>query len=213
MSSAERQIIERCGWCGVQTALVQRARHNAKVFYEDDVPLESVAWVLYECVSCNRPTLREEWDHAYMDETSETVLLPAHDRDDSSLPPLVGKAWEAALAVRNVEPNAFAVLVGRTLEVICLEEGAAGATLVHKLKSLAASGRIPDQLADMADKLREIRNLGAHASPSDEVKQADVPVIFEFADAILEYLYRAPAKIEAVEARLSKRPAAKGQGV
>lgn len=57
----------------------------------------------------------------------------------------------------------------------------------------------------MAQKLREIRNLGAHASPSDEVKPADVPVIFDFADAIIEYLYRAPAKIAAVESRLAKR--------
>jgi hypothetical protein len=33
----------------------------------------------------------------------------------------------------------------------------------------------------------------------------DVPLIQEFADAILDYLYRAPAKVQAVEAALDER--------
>ena len=61
-------------------------------------------------------------------------------------------------------------------------------------------------LANMADQLRQIRNLGAHAGAGD-VTAEDVPVIAEFADAILEYLYRAPAKVQAVQARLSANEA------
>jgi hypothetical protein len=204
---ADRQIIERCGWCGVTTALNEVARHRVREGSDEDWGvIETVCWVLYDCVSCNRPTLREEWWHEGLEEGSEDTLFPSADeRDDSTLPAPVAKAWEAALAVRHVEPNAFAVLTGRTLEVICQEEGANGRTLVQKLTDLGDSGRIPGPLATMAQKLREIRNLGAHASPSDEVKTADVPVIFDFADAIIEYLYRAPAKIAAVESRLTKR--------
>jgi hypothetical protein len=40
-------------------------------------------------------------------------------------------------------------------------------------------------------------NLGAHDENVD-VAPADVPVIDDLADAILEYLYRAPAKLAAV---------------
>jgi Domain of unknown function (DUF4145) len=160
------------------------------------------AWVLYECVTCGRPTLKDEWWHDGYEEGGSNTLLPTTDRDYSTLPPAVAKAYEAARAVQRVEPNAYAVLVGRTLEVICLEEGAKGRNLVERLHDLVASGRIPGLLADMAQQLRQIRNLGAHAA-TDEVRAEDVPVIFDFAEAIIEYLYRAPAKVAAVQARLT----------
>ncbi len=48
--------------------------------------------------------------------------------------------------------------------------------------------------------------MGAHEDKhEDEVSAEDVPVIFDFVDAILEYLYIAPAKIDAVKARLAQR--------
>lgn len=200
----ENQIIDRCGWCQVQTALNEVARHQKDFEQEDYGLVESRSWVLYECVSCGRPTLREEWWHEYLEEGSTDTLLPTGERDDSALHPEVARAWKAALAVRYVEPNAFAVLTGRTLEVIARVEGAQGKTLVQKLTDLARSGRVPGPLADMAQTLRQIRNLGAHDT-GDEVKATDVAAIFEFADAIIEYLYRAPAKIKAVEARLGKQ--------
>jgi hypothetical protein len=53
----------------------------------------------------------------------------------------------------------------------------------------------------MAQQLRLIRNLGAH-NAGDEVTEEDVPIILDFLEAILEYLYVAPAKIEVVRQRL-----------
>jgi hypothetical protein len=107
--------------------------------------------------------------------------------------------------VRYVEPNAFAVMVGRTLETACNHENAQGRDLTTKLNHLASTGRIPKTLADMAHQLRQIRNLGAHDA-EDEVTEADVPIIQDFLEAILEFLYVAPAKIAAVQARLKKTP-------
>jgi hypothetical protein len=54
----------------------------------------------------------------------------------------------------------------------------------------------------MTQQLRAIRNLGAHAA-EDEVSESDVPAILDFVGAIVEYLYVAPAKIDAVEERLT----------
>jgi hypothetical protein len=64
---------------------------------------------------------------------------------------------------------------------------------------------IPQTLAEMAQQLRQIRNLGAYDA-NDEVTEEDVPIIMDFLEAILEYLYVAPAKIAAVQARLKKTP-------
>ena len=43
--------------------------------------------------------------------------------------------------------------------------------------------------------------MGAHAV-ADEVRKEDVPIILEFIEAILEYLYVAPAKVAKVQVRL-----------
>jgi hypothetical protein len=52
------------------------------------------------------------------------------------------------------------------------------------------------------------RQLGGRAGRGDarlEVVNADVPVIEDFAQAILEYLYRAPAKLDALRASIKVR--------
>ena len=75
--------------------------------------------------------------------------------------------------------------------------------LADKLTYLAGAGRIPQTLAEMAHHLKELRNLGAHDA-EDTVTEEDVPIILDFLEAILEYLYVAPAKVAAVQARLKK---------
>jgi hypothetical protein len=102
-----------------------------------------------------------------------------------------------------VDPNAFAVMAGRTLEFMCLQENAKGKVLADKLESLANSGRIPQTLANMAKQIRLLRNLAAYAGENDyEVQEEDVPIIHEFVDTILEYLYIAPSKIAHLQDKL-----------
>lgn len=120
----------------------------------------------------------------------------------TNLPIDIEKKYKAALKVRNIEPNACAVLVGRTLEAICNHEAAPGRTLADKINNLLNSNRLPQTLAEMAGQLRQIRNLGAHDA-EDEVNKDDILVILDFLEAILEYLYVAPAKIEALRTRLA----------
>jgi hypothetical protein len=76
---------------------------------------------------------------------------------------------------------------------------------MQKLDSLAESGRMHQQLAEMGQQLRQTRSLGAHDA-EDDVTDDDVPVILDFVEAIREYPYGAPAKIAAREERL--RPTA-----
>ena len=68
---------------------------------------------------------------------------------------------------------------------------------------MASTGRIPKTLTEMANQLKQLRNLGAHDA-EDEVTEEDVPIILDFLEVILEYLYVAPAKIAAVQARLNR---------
>jgi hypothetical protein len=58
----------------------------------------------------------------------------------------------------------------------------------------------------MAQKLRLLRNLGAHVDEDgDEVGSVDIPFIIEFVETILEYLYIAPVKLAKVEERIKRK--------
>jgi hypothetical protein len=90
------------------------------------------------------------------------------------------------------------------LETVANEEGAEGDDLFEKLDDLARKGRIPEPLAEAAHELRRLGNLGAHDAAID-LGPDDVPAIEDLADAFLEYLYRAPAKVAAVRASVEER--------
>lgn len=134
------------------------------------------------------------------------ILYPQEKTIESQwmLPYKVSLAYSSALKVQKIDAGAFAIMVGRTLEEICRYEKAKGKVLADKIKSLADSGRIPQVLAAMLMQLRLLRNLAAHTSEDNYVvTEEDVPIIREFIDAVLEYLYIAQAKITHLQDRIS----------
>ena len=59
------------------------------------------------------------------------------------------------------------------------------------LNDLAGRGEIPPGLADIADSLRQLRNVGAHPVLG-ELTESEVPVLEDLTRAVLEYVYSAP---------------------
>lgn len=137
------------------------------------------------------------------DEFRMRIVYPAWNRTLTGLPSKIDSAYNTALKVRSVDSNAFAVLLGRVLDMVCLDKQATGSTLYERLNSLAEKGAIPPRLADMAHQLRQLRNIGAHADLG-ELTPAEVPVLDSLCRAILEYVYTAPQLVEEVERRLQK---------
>lgn len=218
MPDAKRSTL--CGHCNKVTVFEPRGegtKNGATLDLKYHDGQEITSWRILECQWCKRPTLEEivtsysfKTDDVYgwMDPVSFeiTILYPEEKPVKTpltNLPEMIERKYLAALKVQNVEPSACAVLAGRALEAICNFEKAAGKTLSDKLNNLVSSDRIPKTLAEMAHQLRQIRNLGAHDA-DDEVTEEDVPIILDFLEAILEYLYVAPAKIVAVQKRLKK---------
>ena len=197
----------KCGHCGNMTTMEERGAYHTQ---EPELDKGEVVWkpisrFLLECNTCSKPTLIEVNTDEVLVDVYQSILYPPAPTSLTNLPQKIEKAYLAAIKVKNIEPNACAVLVGRTLEAACNHEQAQGRSLAQKLNYLAQNGRIPNTLAEMARHLKELRNLGAHDA-EDEVTEQDVPIILDFLEAILEYLYVAPAKIEAVRARLTRLP-------
>lgn len=200
-----------CGHCGFSGQLVHKGSVVAERGSVDAGPYGEVeldlVWGLSRCPECGGPTLEAyNWSDALNDPADDlpgNVLYPTA-RDDSAIPPRVRKYLASARKVKGVEPGFFALGIRRVLEAVCDEEGANGPTLVKQLQDLAQKGRIPAGFDHMATQLRELGNLGAHVADV-EVESTDVPVIEDFAEAILEYLYRSPAKVEMVRKALDER--------
>ena len=158
---------------------------------------------LMTCPACRAISLRRidycDWDDP--DDWAVSWLFPQPGTPVPGLPPEVDKAYEAALKVRNIDSNAYAVLLGRVLDKICIDRGAEGRSLGERLKYLATQREIPEKLAEMARQLRQLRNIAAHADLG-ELSPKEVPILDALCKAILEYVYSAPQLIQEVQARI-----------
>jgi hypothetical protein len=205
-------MAERCGHCGFAGELVEVARplvetKRSTLDFYGEVEVRTY-WFLSRCRRCGKGTLIEDhWcdEFSNPEEDTSTYLFPA-PQDNSAVPePVVRALWEAN-RVKGESPGLYAVGIRRTLEMVCKEQMAKKGTLEKMLDDLADQDRLPRPLAEMGHQLRARGNLGAHAKDT-EVTVGDVPVIEEFVDAILDYVYRAPAKIAAAQASLEARKA------
>lgn len=167
-------------------------------------PDEGYKYELLLCLACKEVTLRKYFDADYDPEdiTVET-LYPFASSNLPGLPPRIQNAYRISLKVRSIDANAYAVLLGRILEMVCENRKATGRNLFNKLKDLAKKGEIPDKLVGVADNLRLLRNIGAHAS-SGELTKNEIPILDDLCRATLEYVYSAPHLAERAQQQLNQ---------
>ncbi len=184
--------------------------HTIEEHAPEDVPDASweagPVWEILRCPACKEITIRTYHYHEGMEDDEEepsyTILYPGAPEKLNYLPTSIAAAYEAANRVRSIDPNAYGVLLGRLLDKVCMDKGAAGGSLFERLRDLATQGVIPGQLADMAHQLRQLRNIGAHADLGELTPQ-EIPVLGDLCKAILEYVYRAPMLVQQVQTRIA----------
>lgn len=201
----EEQINLRCGACEKNSDQKVVTEYKQIIGYAeefDDPPhyYEEV-WLfrLSLCSLCDRVNLSVEGDYG----DGARTLYPSPPAELEGLPYKIAQAYKAARAVKSIDANAFAVLLGRVLEFVCIDRNATGGTLSLQLKDLATKGEIPGPLAGMADQLRTLRNIGAHASLG-ELSNTETPILDDLCRAILEYVYAAPHRVAKVAKRIDE---------
>jgi hypothetical protein len=198
----------RCLHCTNTATMKAVARYSQVRSYSDDPSGHEWdfgdVYELLLCPACEKIMLQKGTFHSeFPEEWEPIVLYPAPSQAVDGLPGPVEKAYKAALAVRSVDANAFAVLLRRLLEIVCNDRGAAGRTLNDKLRALAEAGTIPPQLVEIANGLRQFGNIGAHAGGVD-LSDREVPVLEALCRAILEYVYGAPQLIAIAQRTLDE---------
>jgi hypothetical protein len=154
----------QCGHCGNKTVMELMANfykvldegYEERRYYE-----ELVKWKLLFCPVCSSVNLiranwilwdgRSDYEEYDVDPEPESedayeVLYPTYGKQIPGLPHDVALEYQSACKVRNIDSNAFGVLVGRVLDEVCTNRGAEGKTLFERLKSLAEKGEIPERL-------------------------------------------------------------------
>jgi hypothetical protein len=160
--------ILKCGHCGNSAPMEIVVVYNQDITYEDEYERfeRNNTFQILFCPTCHEPTIRcIYWDRSMRDDTDLeiTILYPPNNNQVLGLPSNIRAAYEAALSVRKIEPNAYAVLIRRLLEMVCTDRAASGKVLNDKLGDLAKKGEIPPQLVSVAKGLKDFGNVGAHA--------------------------------------------------
>lgn len=210
--------VQLCGHCGNRAPMeivgchsdIRRSDSSDAVGFDFD---EGRVHEMLLCPNCKKIVLRTCYIHEASDDPeygySYEVLYPTPRKLPRGLPDKVEAAYESALRVQSIDANAFAVLLGRVLELVCVDRGANGDTLYKQLNDLASRGEIPATLADIANGLRNLRNVGAHASLG-ELTDKDVPMLDALARAIVEYVYTAPSLVGLAKRKYERLKAASG---
>lgn len=161
---------------------------------------------LTECKTCKDICLFTDWEASENpgDLAEATLLYPLKHKLGETIPSEISKSYEEAKKVEKISPNAFAVLIRRSLELLCRDQKAKGNNLKEQIADLSAKGIIPNTLVEMADTLRFIGNIGAHEIEFDFDK-SEIHAIDDFLVAMLEFVYVAPNKIKNLRDSISKK--------
>jgi hypothetical protein len=147
-----------------------------------------------KCPACDKPNIVcYGWYDGIEseDEVNYEFLYPLDKSIPLGLPSNILSTYMAAEKVKTIDVNAYAILMRRILELICIDRKATRNTLALMLKDLADKNEIPDKLVKVANGLKNFGNIGAHAGIG-ELSKKEIPIVHALTKAILEYIYSAP---------------------
>ena len=130
------------------------------------------------------------------------------DFDTASIPEPVVRSFEEAISCHaNGAFVAAAIMVRRTLEVLCADKGAAGKTLKDRVAALGATVILPPGLLAGLDNLRLLGNDAAHieAQAYNQVGKTEVELAIDVAKEVLKAVYQLDSLVKRLDAL--KRPA------
>lgn len=162
-----------------------------------------VEWTLVQCQRCAQPTLqvREDYGSGFADDEHPAIAFPAPHHLAGGVPQGIRLEWEEARTCFDAKAySACVVMVRRTLEGTCAEQGVKARTLEKSLEKMADEGLIDQTLSEWADVLRRVGNKGAHYT-GKAIAREDAEDALSFAEALLEHIYVLRRRFERFRSR------------
>lgn len=146
--------------------------------------------------TCPNPECRALLFVIYHESSGEVVVTYPPERidfDASALPESVQRPLEEAIECHAHDSyRAAAVMVRRTLEAVCADQGAKGRNLSDRIDSLGKQIVLPKGMIDSLHNLRLLGNDAAHveAKTYEDVDELEVEVAIKVAKEILRATYQ-----------------------
>jgi len=211
MSKREKEFSGKlpCGHCDNEAPMEVVAQYRKDRSSVDSQTGQTWdAAVFYQtllCPACRDVNfLRFDYAEGFEDDPDPgTIVYPVSATKIPGLPERLDCEFVAATKVRAISPNAYGVLMGRLLELVCEDKKAAPGKLSARLKDLATKNVIPERLVEVATSLQRLRHVGAHANLG-ELTEEELPILEKLGRAVLEYVYVAPHLVTEAEDSLVK---------
>ncbi|MDX6760509.1 DUF4145 domain-containing protein [Streptomyces sp. F8] len=161
---------------------------------------------LASCLKCGDPLLAIEEDYGNgWDEEPVTVWPQAHQIISPLIPESLRRQHSETHKCFSIRAyTATVVMVRRTLEGICIDQGAQGKTLMQMLEHLAKSGKIEGRFHEWSQALRALGNEGAHFS-TRAITAEDAADAVGFTEALMDYIYVYSKQFEQFKQRRQNR--------
>lgn len=201
-----------CRHCGNKSMhkLLHRGTIQEVVLDNEGAPIGAFDNIIFltQCGTCDEVSLFRTWEYADNPEylVDAAVLFPPERKFAGMVPKEIEISYSEAGKVKKISPIAFAILIRRALEILCLERKAVGKDLYEKIRSLAKMSVVPTTIADMADAIRSLGNDSAHDS-EPQIDDKDVADLDDFFVTVVEYVYVAPKRLADLKSRMQARKA------
>jgi len=168
--------------------------------YEDDWAMDGeplsvpTAYYMVRCSTCGGLLCYVDYGAPSEHDFGEATIVWPQSRVDAAVPRRIARIYEEALRIKRTAPNAFATQIRRALEAVCEDRDAKEGTLAKRLETLAMRGELPPLVNQLADTLRSLGNLGAHAE-SKCVEPWQVDTIDNLFQVVITYIYVAPSQL------------------
>ena len=197
-----------CPHCGNKTTQLLLYTHDCEdiftvfdeehsIDHEESLPVQCYLTV---CEICKNPLFYGGYHFSTEEEDFQAsgLLWPKQKKLSGKVPQIIREYYKEAIRIKRIAPSSFAGQIRKCLEALCDAREIKKGKLVNRLNELSDKGEIPKHFIEMANILRFLGNIGVHPS---ETNICDLPVdtIDDFFNAIIEYVYGFPSRIEEIK--------------
>jgi hypothetical protein len=206
-----------CPHCGTRTQF--NPLHSAIIVKEDELGLiEKDYHYLCQCTYCLDVIYAKFWevdfdpDWTFQYEMHYPTILVQHG--EYELPEIILSSFSEATKCLNARADlATVVMCRRTIEAILADKGQKKVSnLATAINKLSTDKTIHESMAHLADLIRVVGNIGAHASAT-KVESKQAKEIFDLTRRLIEMLYILPKRTSDAKRKLEKakiEPTAQG---
>lgn len=163
---------------------------------------ESMTWELFSCCVCKMVTLVRKYDdECYINPHTEErfedidILYPECSFNGKGVPKEIKTAFESVLKIKQIDTNICLMSIRRTLEAICLDQGAKGKNLESMVKDLVKQNTLPINMDMACWIIRKLGNSAAHLD-SISIYTHHLEKVIDFTKNIINYLYTMPLEMD-----------------